>query len=116
MFSRASNHSVDMTWFVVRPKSRKRVLTKVAYFTVVLTIEKTPVDSLNGNKKKTNRLFSISVTFSFLLHHRTNIQSKVPERHSQVMKPIIKRTTKNSFTDQRSIDELAEDMTKLKIC
>ena len=49
-------------------------------------------------QKEDESLFPISVTFSFLLHPRTDIQSKVPERLSPVMKPIIKRPTKNSFT------------------
>ena len=95
MLSRVLNQYVDKAWFHVYVKSRKMGPIKIVSFTVALTIKRTHVVSLNGKQKKTSRLYMISVTFCFLLHPRTDIQSNFPERLSPVMKPIIKTLTTN---------------------
>ena len=44
-------------------------------------------------------LYTASVTSCILIHPRTDIQSKVPERLSPVMKLIIKRLTTNIYRE-----------------
>ena len=76
---------------------------EIACFTAALTIETTHVVSSNGKRKKKMILYMIFVTFCILIHPRTDIQSKVPERLSQVMKLIIKRLTTNIYRESLKI-------------
>ena len=85
MLPRVLNRYVDMTLFVVCPKSRKMVLTIVAYSTVVLKIEKTPVDSLNGNSLRTHRVF-IKLGASLAVRGGTSTWSQIRMKHLQVVK------------------------------
>ena len=96
MLPRVLNQYVNMTKYVVCPKSRKMVLTMLAYSTVVLEIEKTPVDSLNGNPSRTHRVF-IKLGASLPVRGSTSTWLQILIKHLQV-KMTLKRITKNSFT------------------
>ena len=94
------NQNVNKVSFHVYVKSRKMGPIEIACFTAALTIKRTYAVCSNGKRKKKMILYTIYVTFCFFSHPRTDIQSKVLERLSPVMKLIIKRLTTNIYRGQ----------------
>ena len=103
MSSKVLNRYINTVWFHVYVKSRKMAPIEIACFTAALTIERTRAVSSNGKRMKKMILYTISVTFCFLFHPHTDMQSKVPERLSPVMKLIIKRLTTNIYRESLKI-------------
>ena len=74
MSSKVLNRYVNTVWFHVYVKSRKMAPIEIACFTAALTIERTRAVSSNGKRMKKMILYTISVTFCFVFHPRTDIQ------------------------------------------
>lgn len=112
---RVLHRYVAMAKPLVYEKSKKRVLTNVAYSTVVPTKEKAPVNYLNGDVLKTRRVF---IRLGACPAARVSIgtRSQILVKHLRVQRPILlKKPSKNSYI-KISVDELVEGITKLNIC
>ena len=94
---RVLHRYVAMVKPLVYEKSKKRVLTNVAYSTVVPTKEKTPVNSLNGNLSRTRHLFIKSGACLVVRRGCISIWSQIQVKHLRVENLTLKRPTKYSF-------------------